>query len=975
LPRRTALAFGLLAMFLGLAAPRPDARAGTLHPGVAAELDRLAPGEQASVLLILSDQAAIPALNHALRLQRAPRQDRHRQVVEALRDAAASSQAPLLAELETMRAGGEVSDVRPYWIANLVRVTGTRGAIERLAARADVAAAEPVPRPVLIEPVRTGPDLAPQKAGRKDRSGVPAGLRAIQADRVWSELGINGQGALIGGLDTGVDGTHPAVAARWRGNNGHPWQECWLDVLGTQTQYPNDTSGHGSHTMGTMTGLGADTQDTVGVAWGATWIAANAIGQSAQGDFDTDIITCFQWFTDPDGDPGTIDDVPDVVQNSWGVREQMDSTYVDCFDLWWQVIDNCEAAGVVVIFSAGNEGPDPASLRSPSDRATTPVNILSVGAVDATNYEWPYPIEDFSSRGPTLCPVAPELLIKPEIAAPGDSVYSSTRNGMYGFNSGTSMAGPHVSGVVALMRSAHPDLDVDTIKQILLDTARDEGAPGEDNDYGWGFLDAYEAVVRCLGGGYGAVAGTITNNDGGGIPVPFGRVRLVENLKTFTADAGGNYWGLTMPGTFTLEATHPSFATQVRPGVVVLAEETSTEDFALEDIAPPALANPYKPEWIENPALPIRVRIDLTDLSPIPTREVVWRSDLGDWTTVPLTPIAGDRHEAEIPPQAVGSRVDFYFRAVDAGGNVGVHPAGAPAAWHEIPIHPVYFADDAETDEGWVLFQAGDANNGRWVRQDPWGTKWQGMWIEPPDDHTPEFGERCFVTGAGSSGGTAGQSDVDAGCVTLTSPMINLAGLDQPVLKYWRWFAMGGPSDASFEVRISNNGGFSWTTLETLTSMANEWTQASWNVASILTPTSQMKLRFIACDTGQETLVEGAVDDVVILGPMQGSDAPAHPEGLAGPSPSLQPGRPNPFARETELRFRIGVTGPARLLVFDSAGRRVRTLLDGRVEAGEHALRWDGRDDSGHRAPSGVYFYELRTAAGSTERKLLLLRE
>jgi len=228
--------------------------------------------------------------------------------------------------------------------------------------------------------------------------------------------------------------------------------------------------------MGTMTGLGAATEDTVGVAWGAQWIATNAIGQSVQGDFEADIITCFEWFTEPDGDPGTIDDVPDVVQNSWGVHEGLDSVYVDCFDLWWNAIDNCEAAGVVVIFSAGNEGPEPGTLRSPADRATTPLNILSVGAVDATNYSWPYPIEGFSSRGPTLCPVDPPLQIKPEVAAPGDSVYSCTPNEHYGNNSGTSMAGPHVSGVVALMRSVNPDMDVDTIKQILLDTARDEGA-------------------------------------------------------------------------------------------------------------------------------------------------------------------------------------------------------------------------------------------------------------------------------------------------------------------------------------------------------------------------------------------------------------------------------------------------------------------------------------------------------------------
>jgi bacillopeptidase F len=304
---------------------------------------------------------------------------------------------------------------------------------------------------------------------------------------------VNGAGTIVAVLDTGVDGNHPALHDRWRGNNGHPWQECWHDVLGTGTEFPTDPMSHGTHVMGTLTGLGVATLDSIGVAWGAEWIAANAINQGVGPGFDLDVIDCLQWFADPDGNPETVDDVPDVVQNSWGVNEQLG--YGDCDMRWWAAIDNCEAAGVVMTWSVGGDGPSAGTVRSPADRATTATNCFSIGAVDASNFEFPYPLASFSSRGPSGCNVAAPLRFKPEVVAPGVEIYSSVPGGGYQVWSGTAMAGPHVAGVVALMRSAEPDLDVDTIKEILMLTARDEGPAGEDNAYGWGVIDAYEAVV------------------------------------------------------------------------------------------------------------------------------------------------------------------------------------------------------------------------------------------------------------------------------------------------------------------------------------------------------------------------------------------------------------------------------------------------------------------------------------------------
>jgi subtilisin family serine protease len=86
------------------------------------------------------------------------------------------------------------------------------------------------------------------------------------------------------------------------------------------------------------------------------------------------------------------------------------------------------------------------------------------------------------------------------VVAPGVDTYSAVPGGGYEGWSGSAMAGPHVAGVVALMRAADPDADVDTIKQILMDTATDLGPAGEDDAYGHGFLNAYDAVVAVLQG-------------------------------------------------------------------------------------------------------------------------------------------------------------------------------------------------------------------------------------------------------------------------------------------------------------------------------------------------------------------------------------------------------------------------------------------------------------------------------------------
>jgi len=520
---------GLLVLFCGLIGALPSL-AGTLAPGLVRQMDSQRENDVIKVLVVLRDQVDVSQLDQNLRASKADYSLRHETIVGQLQQLARSSQQDLLNTLGANKAAGDILGFTPHWLVNGIVVTGTVAAVRDLAARDDVLRVEADLVPELIAPVFSEIPTTKDAAG----VGIAPGVVAIGARRVWDELGFDGTGVLVGIIDSGVDASHPAYGSRWQGNFGPP-EQAWLDAaqLGHPT-VPVDVQGHGTHVLGIVTGV-AD-GDTIGVAPGAHWIATNGI-QAASAIFDNSILASLEFMTDPDGDPTTTDDVPDVVNNSWGVNESF-AGYLDCDSRWWDLIDNCEAAGVVLVWAAGNEGPIAGTVRSPADRAANPYNCFSVGS---TSNHAPFLISDFSSRGPSGC--GGVYAVKPEISAPGDTIYSALPGGGYIIRSGTSMSSPHVSGVVALMRQANPDVDVVTIKDILMNTAIDLGNAGQDNDYGHGRLDAY-AAVQAVMSGLGTVSGTVTDGVTG-LPIANALVRRdgAENLDY--TDATG-YYSLTL---------------------------------------------------------------------------------------------------------------------------------------------------------------------------------------------------------------------------------------------------------------------------------------------------------------------------------------------------------------------------------------------------------------------------------------------
>ncbi|MCP4582276.1 MAG: S8 family serine peptidase [candidate division Zixibacteria bacterium] len=527
------------------------------------------PNEKIGAIALLADRVDNEALNQRLKDTKATFEQRHYEVITSLQQKATLTQGPVLRILHELEAQGEVDDIQNFWIANIVAFEGTAEAIKKIAALDAIDVIE-FDMPVeSIKPIIS--DSEPPLISTHSQ-----GLDVINAPQAWA-MGYTGAGRLVANIDTGVDGGHAALSPRWRGNNGHPSSECWYDPVGSTT-YPTDYGSHGTHTMGTICGRTNSGSDTVGVAIDAQWIACATIDNGAT---TQQMIASFQFCADPDNNPFTTDDVPDAVGNSWGWSPFFHGV-PHCDNTFWTAMDGCENAGCAVIFAAGNEGDYGGSnvansLRTPADRATTYYNAFAVGAIDG--HTSGYPIADFSSRGPCDC-ASGDMNIKPELVAPGVDVYSSVPGGGYqgGWN-GTSMACPHITGAVAVLRQVNPNLSVDQVKDIMLQSCVDLGTTGEDNWYGHGYLDLYQAVQLAMTDrGYveGYVRDATYNS-----PLPATINVIGESIST-TANSSGYYFLTLEPDlTYQLQATYTGYGSQ-SGYVTIHLDDTTSQNFYLD---------------------------------------------------------------------------------------------------------------------------------------------------------------------------------------------------------------------------------------------------------------------------------------------------------------------------------------------------------------------------------------------------------
>jgi serine protease AprX len=599
--RALALALVLLLVLLPpLALAEPAAQAAPVQPAV---WEALADGGQVEILVILREQADLRGAD-ALPAGAA----RGHYVYDSLQDVAHRTQGSVRAFLDAHEA-----EYQPFYLVNALWVRADAQLVRGLAARPEV-------EHIVSNPSVQGAPEPPLRVAQVDAAarGVELNLVRVNADDAWA-LGYTGQGVVVAGQDTGYDWDHPALIQQYRGWDGavadhdYHWHDAIHEnnphtlvgnICGFDSPVPCDDQSHGTHTMGTMVGDdGADHQ--IGMAPGAQWIGCRNM-EEGWGTPAT-YLECFQFFLAPypvggtpeEGDPARA---PHVVNNSWGCppNEGCDR---EAIALMEQAVAALRQAGIAVVVSAGNYGPSCETVYYPPAIFS---QSFSVGAFDHRSDA----IASFSSRGPVS--YEDGIYTKPDIAAPGVSIYSSVPGGSYGFSGGTSMAAPHVAGAVALLLSAAPGHagDVEAVEGLLAQSAQprttSQGCGGDgpadvpNNVWGWGILDVLAAVTQATAG---TLQGTVVGEGSGG-PLLGTWIRShVEGEPQIafevTTDSLGSY-SLALPAaSYEVTAKATCHAAETVTGTVVISGWVTVQDFAL-----PAVPCIYLPLVVRDAAAP-----------------------------------------------------------------------------------------------------------------------------------------------------------------------------------------------------------------------------------------------------------------------------------------------------------------------------------------------------------------------------------
>lgn len=856
-----------------------------------------------------------------------------------------------------------------FWITPAVTARLSLSEIAELSDDASIRMIVPNAELELIAPVKT--------SAASGAAAVSSELQLLKVPELWKK-GFTGKGRLVCSFDTGVESSHPALASRWRGSSA-PLAASWFSSIRPDT-LPFDRIGHGSHTMGIMVGsIGAD---SFGVAPGAEWISAGVIDQGRPlGTTIGDILAAFQWALNPDGDTSTTADVPDVILNSWGIPAGI---FGACDPTFWSAIDNLEAAGVVTIFAAGNEGPNPQSLRNPADRPTSPTNSMAIGAIDNNLL-----IASFSSRGPSRCD---STVIKPELVAPGVQIRSCTKGGGYAVMSGTSMAAPYVAGLVALCRDINPDATVEQIKTALLLSAVDLGQAGEDNLYGRGMVDAsrlplllastseYAFELNSVSlegdgivwpGRSTAIRTTLTNLPGnlanviGTISSTNGELLIEQATSGFIFGTGGTIATSAVP--FRVQASgETAHGTTVPMALVLQTPEGTLLDTLLFDLTI---------------GLPARGTIASLSTGAL----TLALSDFGAFGFAP-----GSAYNLEGAGLTFGQSGNLLYECGLVVGRSRLQLAssvrGADGFYQAGDFTPVVpISDELQDQQGRIHRTAAFTDQ---YAQIPIPIRVQQEALVSPEygasglvlvtytitnsslapltglhaglllDIDLPDGEEVVHDAASKLTyfAAAGQPLVGlvalsgAGAVTVLANEADKRGLDDEQL-----FSLIGRQSDSLPVQSSAD--------QFLVTSSPEWTLAPGGAI-------EFAYAIVAGSTPEELYQAAAKAREIFDVATSLDDQPGTlPDGF-----DLGQNYPNPFNPETIIPFALASSQQVHLEVFNLLGQSVAILVDEKLPAGDHQVIWNGSSSSGATAATGLYFYRLTTESGVKSRKMVLVR-
>lgn len=1004
------------------------ADAATIDPDLRARMSgKLAEESAGKSLPVLMIFHELPAVDRAALAAESDWRVRRESLLRDLRAQLQRRAEPVLRQLHDPSAPQKVAGairVRPLYLAGALAFEAPAAVIEAIAAETvDATLFHDRTYAFASGPAPAAAAAAPSTAAAP--TDTAWGVKWIGAPRVWSELGLTGAGVVVGHIDSGVDVDHPDLIGRlWTnpgeiaGNGVDDDQNGYVDDVhgwdfGAGDADPDDNSatpGHGTHTAGTVAGDGRNGTLT-GVAPGARLMAAKVWKDDGTGGSLSMIWEAQQY---------CVENGARIMTMSLGLSGDIPDLYArnDRFNA-----DNLRDAGAVLFNSAGNDHYlyDPPieltlTARVPSPWSATGqahTHTSGVITVGGTGYYNDY-VYDGTSRGPAdWGPIDPwfdyafdlgEGLTKPDIAAPGMGINSTIVGGGYSGETwtGTSMACPHAAGTAALLLQKNPSLSPAGIDSLLQTTAVDLGAAGKDNDFGAGRIDAWAAVQATP---------TALMPD----------LVLQETLPDFLSDAVLDP-GEAAPLAFSLENVSPvqdavlveaELAVAPNPWVTVIDANGTFPRLNAHGGTGDNRDDPFElaiaadaPQGYE-----FTVMVTVSDASGfVRTFDRVWYVGLPEYRTHDAGKLyltvtdqgsVGYMSQAHNQGEGIGyldGDSVLYLSSLWAGTDAAyvcnrdfAVDGGDPAEWVTTaePNGRVRDLGSARSDQ---TFEATFSDAGH-PSPRPLVVRQTSMAYshEPHDDFVileyeftnqgPEplsplyAGLFCDLDIGANSNDNQGGTDparsltymYDAtgtcyGIARLDGAAHNLTLISNPEYIYPLLYVEDG-----FKMRH----------LSGLISLAQTDQAGDWSALT----SARLDL---AADGGTAKVAFAVVYGESLADLQANVDAANSVYGDFAsledgePLPPVGTGRvanaPNPFNPSTTIRFGLERSGYVDLAVYDVAGRRVRTLIAQDYAAGEHRMRWDGRDDRGVDVPSGIYFARLSADGRTLSRKMTLLK-